>query len=183
MIEFIFGYFLGKEMQKDAKSTMVSLLLLPFLLAFCFWAYFAFIDFSKMVWNLYLTYEPLTTTNIDFMIIGVLIAINFLVEHLVATKTLKRKLLLLLIKSSNSFIVPWIAFDLIYKMQFMGQLTSVLGNGISLNEVRLFSLFDGLSPYHLIVGSIGIGTILLPFVTFGMFGYLVYSSMNPRKNT
>ena len=93
MIEFLFGYWIGKDSQKDPKGTMLALFIAPFLLIFCFWAYYAFIDFSKIVWTMYLTYSAWTTINLDFIIIGALMAINFLVDRMIVSKALNRQLL------------------------------------------------------------------------------------------
>lgn len=125
---------------------------------------------------MYLTYQALTTIYMDFIVLGVLITINFLTDRIKDKKALNKQLLNLLIKSISSLATPWMTFDLIYKTQFMEQLASVLGNGVSFDQLKLFSLFDGLTLFGLIVGSIGIGTLVVLFVTIWEFGYMVYLS-------
>lgn len=179
MIEFLFGYFIGKDMQKDSKGTTMALLILPFAFAFCFWAYFVFIDFSKMVWELYLNYSAHTTVNIDFIILACLYILDFLVSRAVGdSKVLVKQCSHLLTKLVSSLVLPWVIFDLIYKMEFIEKIASVFGNGVSFNQFTSFGFFDDLSFYGLIVGSIGVGNILTPFIAIGIFGYMVYLSKN-----
>lgn len=179
MIEFLFGYWIGRDSQKDPVGTFVGLMLVVPGLFLAFWIVDAFVSFVKTTWALYLTYSTYFSTNADFAILAVLTVLNFVAVKMIGeSKTLRSQLILLSEKALGGIVLWWALFDIAYKSKILDQMAVVLGGNASSFHEPLFMPFmgDGISFYSLTVGGLCAATILMPFAFIGMVAYMVYTS-------
>lgn len=176
MLEFLFGYWIGRDSQKDPVGTFVGLMLVVPGLFLAFWIVDAFVSFVKTTWALYLTYSTYFSTNADIAILVVLTALNFSTVKMIGkSKTLRSQLILLSEKALGGIVLWWVLFDLAYKFKFFDQMATVLGGNNSSFHEPLFMPFmgDGISFYSLTVGGLSAATMLMPFAFIGMAAYMI----------
>lgn len=179
MFEFLLGYWIGRDSQKDPVGTIVGLMLIVPGLFLAFWIVDTFVVFVKTTWALYLAYSTYFSMNADLLILAGLIVINSVIVKAVGeTETLRSQLILLLEKALNGVILSWVLFDLAYKSQFFDQMAVTLGGTPSSFHEPLFMSFmgDDISFYSLVVGGLSAASIFMPFVFIGVAAYMVYLS-------
>lgn len=181
MFEFLFGYWIGRDSQKDPKGTFIALAIVPPGLLFAFWAYYAFVGFIKLAWSSYLNYSSQISMNVDFIVLVVLFILNFsTLRYIGESKETKHQIIQFIEKSVSAIVLPWVLFDLLYKSQFLEKLQmQIFGSVTSPVEPLMFFMSGQVSLYNLIVGTLLIATILMPFVLIGAAAFIVYQS---KKN-
>lgn len=190
MIEFLFGYWIGKESSKDPAGTFMALMIAPFGILALFWAYYAFIGFAKSSWAIFLQYSTYTTVNTDLIVLAALAALNLLIVHIVNDSSkVHFKIILFVEKAVFALISPWIVLDLAYKTNFVSvvatHIQTILFGAVDATasaDIIPFGLMSDLSLYAIAAGTIALSTCLIPFAVVGTVVYMiVYGKKSMRS--
>lgn len=190
MIEFLFGYWIGRDSQKDPVGTITALIMVPFLALAFFWAYYAFIGFAKSSWAIFLQYSAYTTVNTDLIVLGALAVLNFLVVRLVNDSSkLRFNIILFVEKAVFALISPWIVLDIAYKTNFASVLATHIQtiffgtvDASASADIIPFGLMSDLSLYAIAAGAIALASCLIPFAVAGTVIYMiVYGKKSMRS--
>lgn len=180
MFEFLLGYWIGKDSQKDPKGTLIALMIVPPGLLLAFWAFYAFIDFSKSVWVGYQFYSSMISLEYDFIFIVALFIANQLTKKYNESKMMSHKIIKTLEGTLSAVVLPWVVFDILVKIKFFERLQAQIGGtqqDLGMHPVITSHLFSlDLTFYQVIVGGLALGGLIAPFAFIAIVTYFYFES-------